>query len=93
MLRFALLFLSVLAAFAAGHSGEHSAVVYTTVMVMDGTTTTMVMTAAATDAAMSGMPMGSSATAASSALARHTNVPAKMGAVGLVVAALAGVGL
>ncbi|KAF2437526.1 hypothetical protein P171DRAFT_437614 [Karstenula rhodostoma CBS 690.94] len=89
MFRSVILSFGLVAALVAGHEGhddDHSAV-YTTIMVMDGVTTTMEMTATASG--------GSSATdaAALSGLAHPTGVPAQIGIAGIFVAALAGIGL
>ncbi|KAF2653149.1 hypothetical protein K491DRAFT_680751 [Lophiostoma macrostomum CBS 122681] len=102
MFYFFLIFLGLLVALAAGQSAH----VYTTVMVMDGTTMTMTVTSGNTnsamsgmstasttmDASMSGMSMGpaSHTAAASSGLARETSIPITVGAVGLAIAAVAG---
>ncbi|KAF9732631.1 hypothetical protein PMIN03_000729 [Paraphaeosphaeria minitans] len=95
MLRSIILSLGLIAVLVAGHEGDgddHSAVVYTTVMVMDGITTTMEMTATASEGP-SATPAAASSTSASSGLAHPTGVPAQIGFAGIVVAALAGIGL
>ncbi|PVH95517.1 hypothetical protein DM02DRAFT_660064 [Periconia macrospinosa] len=91
MFRYALLLLGLTAAFTTAHGdGEDdkkangtALSVVTTTMVMNGMTTTMVMTE-------TGAP---TAAAASKGLAAiPTSVPIHMGAAGLAVAVLAGVG-
>ncbi|KAK7180528.1 hypothetical protein DPSP01_006092 [Paraphaeosphaeria sporulosa] len=95
MFRSIILTLGLVAVLVAGHEGHddgHSAVVYTTVMVMDGMTTTMEMTATASEHSSATAAAGSS-TSASSGLAHPTGVPTQIGVAGIFVAALAGIGL
>ncbi|CAO2649956.1 Nn.00g012480.m01.CDS01 [Neocucurbitaria sp. VM-36] len=96
MLRSAILTLTLLAASVASHESDHSAQVHTTVMVMDGQTTTMVMTATDSSMHMSGMshaPTTATAAPQSTGRAASTNIPAQAGALGLAIAALVGVAL
>ncbi|KAK3215748.1 hypothetical protein GRF29_8g936452 [Pseudopithomyces chartarum] len=99
MFRYTILSLALLAACVVGHEGhdDHSAVVYTTVMVMDGVTTTMAMTADASGhdhGHGESTPTSAAAlsTSSSQGLALPTSVP-RIGVAGLVAAALAGVGI
>ncbi|OAF98843.1 uncharacterized protein CC84DRAFT_1223580 [Paraphaeosphaeria sporulosa] len=94
MFRSIILTLGLVAVLVAGHEGHddgHSAVVYTTVMVMDGMTTTMEMTATASEHSSATAAAGSSTSA--SGLAHPTSVPTQIGVAGIFVAALAGIGL
>ena len=80
MFRSILLSLGLAAALVAGHEGHddaQSASVYTTVMVMDGMTTTMLMTATA-GAASAATKAAASSSAAQSGLAHPTAVPVQM---------------
>jgi hypothetical protein len=82
MFRSILLSLGLVAAFVAGHEGhddDHSsAMVYTTVMVMDGMTTTMEMTMEATASGDSSVTAAAASTTASPGLAHPTGVPAQL---------------
>lgn len=76
MLFYLLFSLTFAAVLVASHDhGDHSAGVYTTVMVMNGVTTTMVHTAGEHTLAATAAPLS---TTASSGLARPTGVPAQM---------------
>lgn len=80
MFRFTVLSLALVAALVAGHDGhtdDHSAIVYTTVMVMNGMTTTMAMTAAASEDS-SATDVAAPSTTASPGLALPTNAPAHL---------------
>jgi hypothetical protein len=82
MFRSIVLSLGMVAAFVAGHEGhddDHSsAVVYTTVMVMDGMTTTMEMTMEATASGDLSATAAAASTTASPGLAHQTGVPAQL---------------